>query len=66
MLILTRRIGEGIAISDNVNVVILSIKEGKVRVGIQAPREVLVHRDEIYALIQAEKVTVAANTPKQP
>jgi carbon storage regulator len=54
MLVLTRRITEGIAIGPNIRVVVLEIKGGQVRLGIEAPRTVEVHRDEVYARILDE------------
>jgi carbon storage regulator len=54
MLELTRRVGENIIIGDNVIVSILSIKGDKVKIGVIAPKEVSVHREEIYDRIQAE------------
>ncbi len=48
MLILTRRIGETIVIDDNVQVTVLAVKGNQVRLGIQAPEDVAVHREEIY------------------
>lgn len=55
MLILTRRVGETIRIGDNVAVRILGVKGNQIRVGIDAPKDVAVHREEIYERIQAEK-----------
>lgn len=55
MLILTRRVGESITIGDNVLVTVVEVKGGKVRIGIEAPKEVPVHRVEIYEMIQANK-----------
>lgn len=54
MLILTRRVGETITIGDNITVTILSVKSNQIRVGVNAPRDVDVHREEIYARIQEE------------
>ncbi|MBR7522730.1 carbon storage regulator CsrA [Pseudomonas juntendi] len=53
MLILTRRIGESIKISDNITVVVLGVKGSQVRLGIEAPEGVAVHREEIFERIQA-------------
>ena len=55
MLILTRRLGETLMINDNVTVTVLGVKGGQVRLGINAPKEVAVHREEIYQRIQREK-----------
>lgn len=59
MLILTRRVGETLIIGDNVRVTVLGIKGHQVRIGVDAPRDVSVHREEIYMRIQNEKVYAA-------
>lgn len=55
MLILTRRIGESIIIGDNVVITVLGVKGSQIRLGIDAPREISVHREEIYQRILEEK-----------
>ncbi len=54
MLILTRRLGESITIGDNIKVSVLGIHGRQVRIGIEAPADVVVHREEIYVKIQEE------------
>ncbi len=54
MLILTRRVGEALVIGDQVTVTVLGVKGNQVRVGINAPRDVTVHREEIYQRIRGD------------
>lgn len=53
MLILTRKIGESLLIGDNVEITVLSIRGGQVKLGVKAPKEISVHREEIYQRIKA-------------
>lgn len=62
MLILTRRVSEAIMIGDDTTITILGIKGHQVRLGINAPKEVAVHREEIYQRIQAGKVMQERDT----
>ncbi len=55
MLILTRRVGESVMIGDDVTITVLGVKGNQVRVGVNAPREIAVHREEIYQRIKREK-----------
>lgn len=54
MLILTRRVGEALMIGDDVTITVLSVRGNQVRIGINAPKEVGVHREEIYNKINSE------------
>ena len=59
MLILTRRSGEAVIVGDNVRIAVLDIRGNQVRLGVEAPREVTVHREEVYRRIVEEQGGVA-------
>ncbi len=54
MLVLTRKLGESIAIDDHIKIVVVQIKGKQVRLGIEAPKETKIHREEVYAAIQEQ------------
>lgn len=54
MLILTRRVGESLMVGDDITVTVLGVKGNQVRIGVNAPRDVAVHREEIYERIQED------------
>lgn len=55
MLILTRRVGETLMVGDDITVTVLGVKGNQVRLGVNAPKDVAVHREEIYLRIQGEQ-----------
>ena len=63
MLVLTRKLGESIAIDDNIKIVVVQIKGKQVRLGIKAPKETKIHREEVYQAIQDQNVAASQSTP---
>jgi carbon storage regulator len=63
MLILTRRVGETVMIGDDVTITVLGVKGNQVRVGINAPKHVAVHREEIYERIKREQQAGGSGSP---
>jgi carbon storage regulator len=71
MLVLTRKLGENIRIGDSVKITVLEVRSGQVKLGIEAPPEVKVHREEIYARIQeenrrAQRLNKTGSDPESP
>lgn len=64
MLVLTRKLGESIAIDDHIKIMVVQIKGKQVRLGIQAPKETKIHRQEVYESIQASNKEAAEASPK--
>ena len=64
MLILTRRVGETVMIGDDVTITVLGVKGNQVRVGINAPKHVAVHREEIYERIKRERLNDGTDHPE--
>ena len=66
MLILTRRVGESLRIGDDVSVTVLGIKGSQVRIGVNAPKSVSVHREEVYDRIDDENSKNSEDNEKNP
>ena len=66
MLILTRRISESIIVGDDVKITVLGVKGNQVRLGIDAPKDIAVHREEIYMRIQNEKTGGDSDSTPEP
>ena len=64
MLILTRRVGETLMIGDQVTVTVLGVKGNQVRIGVNAPKDVAVHREEIYERIAKERSNDGLDAPE--
>ncbi len=56
MLILTRRVGETVMIGDTITVAIIGVKDSQIRIGIDAPKDIAVHREEVYERIRHERL----------
>ena len=64
MLILTRRVGETVVIGEEVTVTVLGVKGNQVRLGVNAPKEIAVHREEIFERIKREQADEQAKRPR--
>lgn len=62
MLVLTRKLGESIAIDDHIKIVVVQIKGKQVRLGIKAPKETKIHREEVYQAIQDQNTEASKST----
>lgn len=64
MLVLTRKLGESIAIDDHIKIVVVQIKGKQVRLGIKAPKETKIHREEVYMAIQEQNKEAVTTSPQ--
>lgn len=64
MLVLTRKVHQSIMIGDEIEIVVLEVRGEQVRIGIKAPKNVTVHRQEIYAQIQSENIRASETRPE--
>ena len=65
MLILTRRVGEALMVGDNTKIVVLGVKGSQIRLGINAPKDVQVHREEIYKKIQNDDESAVVDSAEK-
>jgi len=65
MLVLTRKLGEAIKIGDKIKVVVVAIDGGSIKLGVEAPEEIPVHRQEVYDKIAAENKSASAHSDKE-
>ncbi|MBT3234910.1 MAG: carbon storage regulator CsrA [Bdellovibrionales bacterium] len=65
MLVLTRKLGESIAIDDHIKIIVVQIKGKQVRLGIKAPKETKIHREEVYKAIQDQNTEAAKSDMEQ-
>ncbi len=65
MLVLTRKLGESIAIDDHIKIVVVQIKGKQVRLGIKAPKETKIHREEVYQAIKEQNTEASQSGPDQ-
>ncbi len=61
MLILTRKLGESITVDDDIKITLLDIKGKQVKIGIDAPKEITVHREEVYQMIKEQNIQASGN-----
>jgi len=66
MLVLTRKLGESIAIDDNIKITVVQIKGKQVRLGIEAPKDTKIHREEVYLAIQEQNKASVETTQEGP